>query len=398
MGGSKGGGGPAGTTTSVQDTTPWGPQQPYLTKIFGEAARLYDTNTPQYYPGTTTAGPNVAQLAAVDAMARSPEQDKLPWVAANSAQTIAGGGYRWANPANPIFGSLATTESPEAVALRSYMSGERLGGAGNPYTDALSESVISRVVPGIQARFISGGSLSSPEAARATAAGATSALAPLLFQQQQQEEQNQINATKQFGDLRLAASTGLSNAFSGEMNDMLRAIALAPSADAAAYAPYDRQLAAGTARQQWEQQAINDAVQRWNFEQELPYNRLNNYIGAVTGNYGGTSTLTQPYFRAPQPSILSQVGQGAGVIGSLGSLFGMFSDRRLKDDIKRVGKLDNGLQVYSYRYKDDPDEVRRIGVMADEVEDVHPEAVATLPPAFGHLAGMKVVDYGRATA
>ncbi len=77
-----------------------------------------------------------------------------------------------------------------------------------------------------------------------------------------------------------------------------------------------------------------------------------------------------------------------------------FSDRRLKDDIKRVGKLDNGLKVYSYRYKDDPEEMRRIGLMADEVEDVDPGAVLTLPsgPAFGHLAGMKMVDYARAAA
>ncbi len=244
-----------------------------------------------------------------------------------------------------------------------------------------------------RSKFISGGTLSSPEAARATAAGATGALAPLLFAQQQQEEQNQINATKQFGDLRLAASGGLSSAFTGGMNDMLRAIALSPDATKALYEPYDRQLQGGAAHQQWQQQAINDAVARWNFGQELPYNKLNQYIGAVTGNYGGNSQLTQPYFNPPGQSPLSTAGQAIGVASSL---FGLFSDRRLKDDIKRVGKLDNGLRVYSYRYKDDPEEMRRIGLMADEVEDVHPEAVATVP--FGHLAGMKMVDYARATA
>ena len=39
-----------------------------------------------------------------------------------------------------------------------------------------------------------------------------------------------------------------------------------------------------------------------------------------------------------------------------------------------------------------------LAVQLYEVEDVNPEAVAELPPAFGHLAGMKVVDYARATA
>lgn len=392
MGGSKGGGGPSGTTTSTQDTSPWGPQQPYLEKIFGEAARLYDTNSPQYAPGPTTAPPNWAQLTATDVMMR-PEQDFLPGAASATNRSLVSGDWFKYNPAYATFGALSSDQSPEGKALASYMSGERLGGAGNPYTDALTESVLSSVVPGIQSRFISGGSLSSPEAARATSAGATGALAPLLFQQQQQEEQNQINAAQQSAQRRLAAGSGLRETWAGDTNDMLRALALAPQTDAAAYAPYDRQLAAGGAHQQWQQRAIDEAVQRWNFQQELPYQRLNNYIGAVTGNYGGTSTLTQPYFNPPGQSPLSTIGQGIGVASSL---FGLFSDRRLKDDIKPVGKLDNGLRVYSYRYKDDPEEIRRIGLMADEVEDVHPEAVATVP--FGSLAGMQMVDYGRATA
>jgi hypothetical protein len=326
-----------------------------------------------------------------------PEQDALPGIASNTSAGLLRGDWFKYNPAYATFGSLASDASPEGQALKSYMSGERLGGAGNPYTDALSQSVISRVVPGIQSKFISGGTLSSPEAARATAAGATSALAPLLFAQQQQEEQNQIAAAQQSGQRRQAAGTGLQTTWAGDTNDMLRALALAPATDAAAYAPYDRQLAAGGAHQQWQQQAINDAVARWNFGQELPYQKLNQYLGAVSGNYGGNSQLTQPYFAPPSASPLSQIGQGVGVLSSLFGLFGG-SDRRMKDDIRKVGKLDNGLMVYSYRYKDDPGEMKHIGVMADEVEDVHPEAVATLPPAFGHLAGMKVVDYGRATA
>lgn len=387
---------PQGNTTSVQNTTPWGPQQPYLTDIFSNASNLYHNNTPQYAPGPTTAPVNWAQVAATDVMMR-PNQDHLPAAAARTMQDLVGGAYRSENPGNAVFGSLASTDSPEARALSSYTSGDRMG-AGNPYTDALTSNVLARVVPGIQSRFISGGTLSSPEAARATASGATSALAPLLFQQQQQEEQNQLTAARQSADMRTAAGTGLSTNFTAGMNDMLRGLALAPSTDAASYAPQDRQLAAGNLNQQWQQQAINEAVQRWNFGQELPYQQLNNFIGAVTGNYGGTSTLTQPYFAAPQPSTLSQIGQGVGILGSAANLFGMFSDRRLKDDIKPVGALDNGLRVYSYRYKDDPEEMRRIGLMADEVEDIHPEAVATLPPTFGHLAGMKMVDYSRATA
>jgi hypothetical protein len=65
-----------------------------------------------------------------------------------------------------------------------------------------------------------------------------------------------------------------------------------------------------------------------------------------------------------------------------------FSDRRLKDDIKRVGTLDNGLPVYVFRYKGDDGPT--LGLMADEVEAVNPEAVVT------HRSGFKMVHYGRA--
>ena len=54
----------------------------------------------------------------------------------------------------------------------------------------------------------------------------------------------------------------------------------------------------------------------------------------------------------------------------------LFSDRRLKQDIKPVGKLDNGLPVYVYRYKGD--DVWHMGLMADEVKKVNPGAVTNV--------------------
>lgn len=62
------------------------------------------------------------------------------------------------------------------------------------------------------------------------------------------------------------------------------------------------------------------------------------------------------------------------------------SDRRLKDDIRLVGRTFDGLNVYAFRYKRDP--LVRMGVMAQEVLRVHPEAVSEID---GYLA----VDYRR---
>lgn len=50
-------------------------------------------------------------------------------------------------------------------------------------------------------------------------------------------------------------------------------------------------------------------------------------------------------------------------------------DIRLKKDIVKVGKLDSGLPLYSFKYKNDPKEQIYINVMAQDVEKVKPEAI-----------------------
>ncbi|SMF96659.1 Tat (twin-arginine translocation) pathway signal sequence [Methylomagnum ishizawai] len=61
------------------------------------------------------------------------------------------------------------------------------------------------------------------------------------------------------------------------------------------------------------------------------------------------------------------------------------SDRRLKADIVREGTLPNGVALYSFRYT--WSQQRFVGVMADEIEAVKPQAVSI------HRTGYKMVDY-----
>lgn len=63
------------------------------------------------------------------------------------------------------------------------------------------------------------------------------------------------------------------------------------------------------------------------------------------------------------------------------------SDRRLKHDIKRIGTLENGIPVYRFKFIGEPGE--HIGVMADEVLKVMPEAVST------DERGFFLVDYAK---
>jgi hypothetical protein len=71
-----------------------------------------------------------------------------------------------------------------------------------------------------------------------------------------------------------------------------------------------------------------------------------------------------------------------------GILTSLFSERRLKQDVRRIGTADNGLPIYAYAYTNDP-KTTHIGFMADEVEQVNPDAVS-------EFMGFKTVDYGKA--
>jgi hypothetical protein len=70
------------------------------------------------------------------------------------------------------------------------------------------------------------------------------------------------------------------------------------------------------------------------------------------------------------------LGSVMGLGGTLGgAAIGKYSDRRLKEDIKFLYEdMNSGLNVYEFSYTGQPNR-RFIGVMADEVEEVFPEAV-----------------------
>lgn len=91
----------------------------------------------------------------------------------------------------------------------------------------------------------------------------------------------------------------------------------------------------------------------------------------------------------------AQLNQNSGLMSGLfglgsSGLFGLtnglkFSDIRLKDNVRRIGYADNGLPIYSYKYKGE--NTHELGFMAHEVQTIMPEAVKSID---GYLA----VNYG----
>jgi hypothetical protein len=108
---------------------------------------------------------------------------------------------------------------------------------------------------------------------------------------------------------------------------------------------------------------------------DSPWDALQRYQGATAGNYGGQQRGTEPY-SAPNDFMNA---------ATLATMIALGSDRRLKRDIKKVGMHRIGVPLYSFRYL--YDETPRIGVMADELEAVMPEAVLT------DSRGFQMVNY-----
>ena len=95
----------------------------------------------------------------------------------------------------------------------------------------------------------------------------------------------------------------------------------------------------------------------------------------ATTDYAG---LVQQNYANKMAQYNSTMGGILGLGGSLGGAMIMASDERVKKDIQKVGKTDDGQNLYTFRYKDEPASAPiRMGLMAQEVEKKKPEAVKT---------------------
>lgn len=109
-------------------------------------------------------------------------------------------------------------------------------------------------------------------------------------------------------------------------------------------------------------------------------------LASLGQNSTGTSNATQTSSPSLMDSLSSGFKLGGTGLSALSALMAL-SDRRAKTNIHKVGKLHDGQDVYSFRYRGSPR--TEIGLMAQDVEKRDPEAVV-------EIGGLKHVDYGRA--
>lgn len=151
-------------------------------------------------------------------------------------------------------------------------------------------------------------------------------------------------------------------------------------------------------------QQRQQAIQEEAYQRQLPLQELNALrTGAQPNmpqfqNFSGTQVAGTPIFAGAQAQSQSandiynaQVGQQNAQMGAMGQMGAaalpfLFSDRRLKRKIRRLGTLASGLPFYEFEYVWGGG--KKLGVMAQEVMLLFPAAVRS----FG---GWLAVDYGR---
>lgn len=164
----------------------------------------------------------------------------------------------------------------------------------------------------------------------------------------------------------------------------------------------------GLASAQFGNTARQNALQEGLTLRQLPLSEINALrTGAQPTipqfqGYAGQNVAAAPILQATgaqeQANIARYNAQAAQSGGLMNGLFGLggaallspvgtFSDKRLKENIRRIGRTDGGLPVYTYNYIGDSQ--RQMGVMAQDVEKVDPSAV------IEHSSGFKMVDYSK---
>lgn len=117
------------------------------------------------------------------------------------------------------------------------------------------------------------------------------------------------------------------------------------------------------------------------------------YLGATQAGYNAQLAGANAQNAANSAFTSGLMGLG----GNLGAAYMLMpSDVRIKENIKQVGVMAMGLPVYEYEYKPEYKHLvgsgKFIGVMAQDVEKVMPEAVVE------HPDGYKMVNYGALNA
>jgi len=264
-----GGGGTNTVTRTELDPT----MRPYVQYGLSESQRLYQMGAPNYYPGQTYISPSDQTRTALQA-AQSRAMTGNPLVPAAQQQMLGTiqGQYLGANPylqqaLQPGFDAAQRQyEGGVNQALSNFSKAGRYG--SNAMQGALTQS------GGDYARALTG------------AAGA------LGYQN--------------YGDERAR---------------QMAAMGAAPGMAAADYSDISQLMNIGQQTEAYQEMALQDAINRFNFAQQAPYSSLQSFLSGAYGAPSGMQTVT-PVYRNQLGNVLGGALTGSALGGTTGALAG----------------------------------------------------------------------------
>ena len=131
-------------------------------------------------------------------------------------------------------------------------------------------------------------------------------------------------------------------------------------------------------------------------DQELALLQAGSQAEALRGQsfLSGAGALAAGFQKPQQGGGKGLLGSAIGAAGNVGAA--KFSDKRLKDNIKRIGELANGLGIYVWDWNDVAltmgISTPEVGVIAQEVLDVLPSAVSIDESGFYQVDYSEVLN------
>lgn len=272
--------------------------QPYISYGLQEAQKLYqDTSVPGYYPGQGYVSPTEATQKALQFGANRATLGNplLP----QSQQTVGA----MQNTFNPAIKQMQGTASGQYLSGNPFFSGAfdaAAKAAGTSFQDQMQQVASNTSKAG---RYGSGAMGQLQDRATGTFASAlTDTAGKLAYQNYDAERARQE-----------AAQGNIGNLYGADYARQLQAAQMAPALAQADYQDINQLYQVGQAQESYQQAGLADAMQRYNFQQNIPASKLQSFLSAAYGAPMGQQT-TQPIYR----------NQGANILGgaSLGSVLG----------------------------------------------------------------------------
>lgn len=327
------GGGGGGTQTVRTELDP--AVRPYVDFGLSEAQRLYQAGPMEYYPGQSYIGPSQMTQAGMQA-AQQRAMAGSPLV--RGAQQTVGALQTATNPALGAYGDIYSRAgyNPAMGMTGQTASGAYLG--GNPFFQGAfqpaaqaAQDVFERNMQNITSQASQAGRYGSgamgqlqDRASGQFAQALTDVAGQLAFQNYGAERGLQEAAIQNLGGLsnqalqtQLAAAGGLGQTAASDYQRQLQAAAMSPEMAAQDYADIQRMIDLGQMQEGYQEMALADAMNRFNFQQQAPYSALQSYLSSAFGAPMGTQT-SQPIFRNQMGSALSGGLAGAGLAGAAG--------------------------------------------------------------------------------